>query len=66
MRGLHDVSVAVEDREATATLFEIATDPPGFTTDERADELGHSLHLPPWMEGARPQIEEALPIITVP
>jgi glyoxalase family protein len=52
-------------REPGGVLFEIATDPPGFTTDERADELGHSLRLPPWLEGARPHIEEALPKITV-
>jgi glyoxalase family protein len=51
-------------REPGGLLFEIATDPPGFTKDERIDQLGSSLRLPPWMEQARPQIERMLPEIT--
>ena len=53
-------------REPGGLLFEIATDPPGFTKDERVDELGSNLRLPPWMEQARPQIERMLPEITLP
>ena len=53
-------------REPGGLLFEIATDPPGFTKDERLDELGSTLRLPPWMERARPQIERMLPEITLP
>jgi glyoxalase family protein len=53
-------------REPGGILFEIATDPPGFTTDEAEDELGTTLRLPPWMERSRPQIEETLPKITPP
>ena len=53
-------------REPGGVLFELATDSPGFTLDESVDELGVSLRLPAWMEHARPQIEEALPKITVP
>jgi glyoxalase family protein len=53
-------------REPGGILFEIATDPPGFTADETIDELGQNLRLPPWMEKARGQIEEALSPITVP
>jgi glyoxalase family protein len=52
-------------REPGGVLFEIATDPPGFTTDETIDELGTSLRLPPWMENARPQIEPRLPAINL-
>jgi glyoxalase family protein len=40
-------------REPGGVLFEIATDPPGFTVDEPLDELGAHLKLPPWLEGAR-------------
>ena len=53
-------------REPGGVLFELATDPPGFTQDEALDELGANLRLPPWMEQARPEIENILPKITVP
>jgi glyoxalase family protein len=52
-------------REPGGVLFEIATDPPGFTTDETVAELGASLRLPPWMETGRPDIERILPGITL-
>ena len=53
-------------REPGGILFEIATDPPGFTADETVEELGNKLRLPPWMEEARAQIEEVLPPIALP
>lgn len=53
-------------REPGGILFEIATEPPGFTLDEKLEELGAHLRLPPWMESARAQIEEILPRIQVP
>ena len=53
-------------REPGGVLFEIATNPPGFTVDESPQELGSKLRLPPWMEQSRAQIEEVLPPITVP
>jgi catechol 2,3-dioxygenase-like lactoylglutathione lyase family enzyme len=53
-------------REPGGVLFEIATEPPGFTLDEKAEELGSHLQLPPWMESARSQIEKILPPIQVP
>jgi glyoxalase family protein len=53
-------------REPGGILFEIATDPPGFTEDEKLEELGDNLRLPPWMEKARAQIEGNLPPITLP
>lgn len=48
-------------REPGGVLFELATDPPGFTLDEKKDELGSALRLPPWLETSRPRIEASLP-----
>jgi glyoxalase family protein len=53
-------------REPGGVLFEIATEPPGFTLDEKLKELGTQLQLPPGMESARSQIEKILPPIQVP
>jgi glyoxalase family protein len=53
-------------REPGGVLFEIATEPPGFTLDETLEELGTHLRLPPWMESARSQIEKILPPIQLP
>lgn len=53
-------------REPGGVLFEIATDPPGFATDETAEHLGTSLKLPPWLEKARPELERLLPRIELP
>lgn len=41
-------------------LFEIATDGPGFATDEAAEHLGEQLALPPFLEPHRQQIEAGL------
>jgi glyoxalase family protein len=48
-------------REPGGVLFEIATDNPGFLTDESYEELGKHLKLPPWLEPHRKSIEAALP-----
>lgn len=53
-------------REPGGVLFEFATDPPGFTRDERPEQLGTGLKLPPWLEPHRDRIERTLPAITVP
>jgi glyoxalase family protein len=53
-------------REPGGVLFEIATEPPGFTLDEKPEELGTHLRLPPWMEPERSQIEQVLSPIQVP
>jgi len=50
-------------KEPGGVLFEIATDNPGFTVDEPANELGINLKLPAQYEAHRAQIEKALPII---
>ncbi|HLL88455.1 MAG TPA: ring-cleaving dioxygenase [Tepidisphaeraceae bacterium] len=53
-------------REPGGVLFEIATDPPGFTADEPAAALGEMLMLPPWVEKHRGQIEAHLEGLTLP
>jgi glyoxalase family protein len=52
-------------REPGGVLFEIATDPPGFATDETADHLGERLMLPRFLERRRPIIEQSLPPLTL-
>jgi glyoxalase family protein len=47
-------------REPGGILFEIATDGPGFATDESMDTLGQGLALPPFLEGRRKEIEAGL------
>lgn len=48
-------------REPGGVLFELATDPPGFTIDETPELLGQRLMLPPRLELERSSIEAALP-----
>jgi len=43
-------------REPNGILFEIATDGPGFTVDERAETLGEDVVLPPDLEPHRKRI----------
>jgi len=50
-------------REPGGVLFEIATDNPGFDTDESVEELGTHLMLPAQYETSRKRIEEVLPVI---
>jgi glyoxalase family protein len=47
-------------REPNGVLFEIATDGPGFTSDEPLETLGESLALPPFLEARRREIEAGL------
>jgi glyoxalase family protein len=53
-------------REPGGVLFEIATDPPGFTVDERPEELGTRLRLPGWLEPRRAHVEARLPELRLP
>jgi glyoxalase family protein len=53
-------------REPGGVLFEIATDPPGFTLDESPAELGTHLKLPPRYEPMRERIERTLPPVRLP
>ena len=71
-RGLHVTPVidrfyfhSIYFREPGGVLFEIATDGPGFTTDEPAERLGETLKLPPQYEKYRAEIEQVLPPISV-
>ena len=72
-RGLHVTPVldrnyfhSIYFREPGGVLFEVATDPPGFTVDEPVETLGEELKLPDWLEPHRERIEAALPPILVP
>lgn len=47
-------------REPNGILFEIATDVPGFATDEPLEHLGETLSLPPFLEADRARIEAGL------
>ncbi len=47
-------------REPNGILYEIATDGPGFTTDEPLETLGERLALPPFLEPQRAAIERGL------
>ncbi len=71
--GLHVTDVkdrqyfhSIYFREPGGVLFEIATDAPGFTTDESTADLGTALRLPPWLEDRRADIERRLPPLTLP
>jgi glyoxalase family protein len=48
-------------REPGGVLFEIATDIPGFATDESVEHLGEGLKLPASLEPQRAYIESVLP-----
>jgi len=50
-------------REPGGVLFEIATDPPGFTVDQKIQDLGKRLMLPRWLEPVREKLEKVLPKI---
>jgi glyoxalase family protein len=47
-------------REPNGILFELATDGPGFATDEDEETLGERLALPPFLEPQRERIEARL------
>jgi glyoxalase family protein len=53
-------------REPNGILFEIATDGPGFATDEPMETLGEKLALPPFLEPRRKEIEAGLKPIGQP
>lgn len=67
-RGLHitgkinrDYFFSLYFREPGGVLFEIATDNPGFATDETVENLGSSLQLPDQYKAMRAEIEKGLP-----
>lgn len=47
-------------RTHAGILFELATEGPGFTADEKESELGKELALPPFLESQRDSIEKGL------
>ncbi len=82
MRHLHSVTLQEERQERTANLltetlgfrligekenlFEIATDPPGFATDETPESLGTKLMLPAQYEVYRAGIERTVTPLRLP
>ncbi|QOV09548.1 ring-cleaving dioxygenase [Viridibacillus arvi] len=52
-------------REPNGILFELATDEPGFTSDEPLESLGEQLALPPFLESQREKIEAKLRPLTL-
>ena len=53
-------------RVSNGILFEIATDGPGFATDEDLAKLGERLSLPPFLEPHRARIEAGLKPLEAP
>ena len=71
--GLHPTPVidrtyfhSVYFREPGGVLYELATNPPGFTVDEPVERLGERLMLPAQFEPRRAEIEAVLPRIHLP
>lgn len=52
--------------DPSGAILELATDLPGFTVDEPADELGLSLRLPTWLESERAYFRSRLPVTASP
>jgi glyoxalase family protein len=52
-------------REPGGVLFEMATDNPGFATDEPLETLGERLCLPKWIEPRRAELEQRLAPLTL-
>jgi glyoxalase family protein len=53
-------------REPGGVLFEIATDQPGFATDEEPAHLGEALKIPAWYEPKRAELEKRLIPVHLP
>lgn len=53
-------------REPGGVIYEIATDTPGFATDESPDQLGSGLRLPAQYEQQRARIEQLVPPLRLP
>lgn len=71
--GLHPTPVkdrnyfkSVYFTEPGGAIFEVATDGPGFTADEPADELGLAFKLPTWLESEREFLRGRLPVTASP
>lgn len=52
-------------REPGGVLFELATDNPGFATDEPVESLGERLCVPEWLEPRRAELEQRLTPLTL-
>lgn len=52
--------------EPGGTLFELATDGPGFMLDQSYEKLGSGFTLQPWFEPLRGEITASLPPVRIP
>lgn len=74
VQGGHNVTPVVDRtyfhsvyfREPGGVLLEIATNQPGFTADEPAEQLGEALRIPPQHEHLRARIERVLTPLRMP
>ncbi len=57
---------SIYTRDPDGHIVELATLGPGFTVDERAEDLGSALRLPSWLEDDRPQIERRMRPVAAP
>jgi glyoxalase family protein len=70
----HDVSAVIDRKyfhsiyfsEPGGANFEIATDGPGFQSDETSESLGQELRLPQQYESLREQLTRVLPPVRLP
>lgn len=53
-------------RDPAGVVLELATETPGFTVDEPAEELGLAFKLPQWLEPDRQDIRANLPVTASP
>jgi len=65
VKNHHDFR-SVSFHEPDSVLFEMVTDPPGFSVDEPVEQLGTPLKLPRWREPHRSPIERTVPRLQVP
>ena len=53
-------------REPGGILFEITTNPSGYTIDEKEEQLGIHLMSPEWLESVRKDLGKVLPKVNLP
>ncbi|MEX0685249.1 MAG: ring-cleaving dioxygenase [Balneolales bacterium] len=61
-----DYFLSIYFREPGGVLLEVATDTPGFTTDESLESLGRELRLPKQHQPQEVHIREILPELKIP
>ncbi|MGH2628367.1 MAG: VOC family protein, partial [Anaerolineales bacterium] len=57
---------SIYTRDPDGHIVELATLGPGFAVDERPEDLGSALCLPPWLEDGRAEIERRMRPLSAP